>query len=896
MKKFIIVFVTMALALTSVSAAAGNIPEYETAAAASETLVAFPGAEGGGMYTTGARGASSPTIYHVTNLNNSGSGSLRDAVSESGRIIVFDIAGTINLTSQLNISASNLTILGQTSPGDGICISGAPTSINGSNIILRYLRFRMGVYDEDAGKYDGDALGAISNNSNLMIDHCSMSWSTDECCSIYAVKDSTIQWCIMTEPLNVSIHDEGDGVQNHGYGGIWGGVNVSYHHNLVSSAISRFPRVGTSATVRSYNNEADSNSLLDVRNNVFYNWKSNTSYGGENMVRVNLVNNYYKEGPASSSINRFYEMYSTKSGSNSKHPIVGAGTDLAIGGNYYDSKNGSSAADEVNADNTKGVTWDSGTTTYKITEYDKTQSDTEALSHTQYIYSHPIYTDTAQDAFNKVLSGAGASISRDAVDERAVSDALNRTAENGSNGIINLSDLKLMPTITYSGTKETDSDGDGMSDVYEDTYGLNKNDASDALKQASSGYYNIEEYSFNLASDEAVPTPEPTITPEPTATPVPRYNIEIDDNIENGSIAVNGVTDGYTSWEASEHTSEINGAKTVNLNGANSSNGTLTFWDSTTTLFEYNGMTIARGEINPSITYPISDAQTPSGSVYSVKTAADGELQLELYIYGGNKKLHIYDSSLSDDVLTETIASEDIYYRTIACEAGHEYYMWVDGSKIGIKNVTVTGGSISASLGETVTVNTTADSGYRTGSVYTNPECEITKVSDDEYTFVMPDSAVTVGAVFVSGSLPDETPAPVSTETPAPVSTETPAPVSTETPVPVSTETPAPVSTETPVPVSTETPAPVQSKVFYSALPQTAGKTATASVTNLGDESGALFVAAAYENNLLAEVKTQIISISDEAQDIVFEFTKDYGDIRFYLWSFGTLEPYSEVK
>lgn len=848
MKKFITVFIAITLAITSVAVAAGNSLEYDAAAAASETLAAFPGAEGGGMYTTGARGAANPTIYHVTNLNNNGTGSFRDAVSQSGRIIVFDVAGTINLTSTLNISASNLTILGQTSPGDGICISGAPTSINGSNIIMRYLRFRMGVYDEASGKYDGDALGSINHSTNLMIDHCSMSWSTDECCSIYAVKDSTIQWCILTEPLNVSIHDEGDGVQNHGYGGIWGGVNVSYHHNLVSSAISRFPRVGTSATVKSYNNEPDSNSLLDVRNNVFYNWKSNTSYGGENMVRVNLVNNYYKEGPASSSINRFYEMYSTKSSNGSKHPIVGAGTDLAIGGNYYDSEKQSSAVDEINADNTKGVTMDSNTTTYNIIEYDESQSASEPLSHTQYIHSYPIYTDTAQEAFEKVLENAGASIARDAVDTRAVSDALNRTAEYGTNGIINLSDLKLMPSTTYSGTKGTDTDGDGIPDAYEDANGLDKNDASDALKSASSGYYNIEEYSFNLASDEPVPTPEPT------ATPAPRFNIDIDENIENGTVAVNGVTNGTISWEASEHTSEIGGTKTVNLNGTNSSGGTLTFWDSTTALFEYGDTVVARGEINPVITYPISSVQRPSGSVYSVKTAADGELKLELYIFGGNKQLHIYDSALGEDVLYEMISDENIYERTIECKAGHEYYMWVDGSKIGIKNVTVTGGSLSAALGETVTVTAAADSGYRTNSVYTNPECAVTQITDDEYTFVMPGSDITVGAEFVSDSLPANTPEPTTAPTDNP------------------------------------------NTVFYSTPPQVAGNTAAASIINLGDESGALFIAAAYENDMLTEVKTQIISISDEAQDIVFEFTKEYSDIRFYLWSSGTLEPYSEVK
>ena len=424
MKKFIAVFLCLAVCLSqTVFVGAKGLSEPPEAVAADEKLAAFPGAEGGGMFTTGARAASNPTVYHVTNTDDSGTGSFRDAVSKENRIIVFDVGGEIKIKSPINLSKKNLTILGQTAPGDGICISGAPVKVSADNIIMRYLRFRMGVYSETDKKYDDDALGGTSSTSNLIVDHCSMSWSTDECCSFYAIKDSTIQWCIMTEPLNRSIHDEGGGIEAHGYGGIWGGVNVSYHHNMVSSANSRFPRVGTSETVSSYKGGKDTESLLDIRNNVFYNWSGNSSYGGENGVRVNLVSNYYKEGPASSSINRFYQMYGGSKGGKSNW-----GTDIAVDGNYYDSKNSqSSTVKAINEDNTKGVdTRDCKN--YNIEKYDESIAGT-TTNHTEYILGYPIGTHSAEQAFDLVLEHAGDSLRRDSVDERAVNDARNRTAE-----------------------------------------------------------------------------------------------------------------------------------------------------------------------------------------------------------------------------------------------------------------------------------------------------------------------------------------------------------------------------------------------------------------------------------------------------------------------------------
>ena len=478
---------------------------------AATSLPAFPGAEGGGMYTTGARASTSATIYHVTNLNDKGTGSLREAVSKGNRVVVFDVAGTIKLEDSLSISNDNLTILGQTAPGDGICIKGADTYVTGDNIIIRYIRFRMGTtnetqelnsaadvlaYIKDHKVYE-DAFGA-KGSTNLIIDHCSMSWSTDECCSVYAVKNATVQWCLIGEGLNRSVHVEnGDDWQEHSYGGIVGGQNLSYHHNLIANCKGRFPRVGTSATVSSYNGQADKDGLVDIRNNVMYNWSATGTYGGENGMRVNLVNNYYKEGAnTTSKKNIFYQMSAGKSAGTS-----GWGTDIALSGNYYEPINASSTTNKINADNKEGVSPDKATT-YTIVDYDDSDP-----SHGEYIKSYPITTNTAQDAYTLVIERAGASLVRDSVDTRLADDAKNGTTTAGTKGLINFpgnlldpptnnSDPKAWPELT--GTKKTDTDNDGIPDDWEDAHGLNKNSAADALTKNSEGYLNIEAYANDL--------------------------------------------------------------------------------------------------------------------------------------------------------------------------------------------------------------------------------------------------------------------------------------------------------------------------------------------------------------------------------------------------------------
>jgi pectate lyase len=210
----------------------------------SEEAIAFPGAEGFGKYASGGRGG---VVVVVTNLNDEGKGSFRKAVQQNGpRIIVFAVSGTIHLASKLNIKG-DVTIAGQTAPGDGICLADQPVSLAGDNIIIRYLRFRMGDRFQRGGMVAGnggdDAFSGIGRK-NIIIDHCTMSWSTDEAFSVYGGDSTTLQWNLISEPLNYSYHfEEGDtDYEKHGFGGIWGGRRTSAHHNLFAHCANRTPR------------------------------------------------------------------------------------------------------------------------------------------------------------------------------------------------------------------------------------------------------------------------------------------------------------------------------------------------------------------------------------------------------------------------------------------------------------------------------------------------------------------------------------------------------------------------------------------------------------------------------------------------------------------------------
>lgn len=465
-----------------------------------EDLPAFPGAEGFGRYVTGGRGG---VVYHVTNLNDSGEGSLRWAIGQKEpRTIVFDVSGTIFLKSSLGISNGNVTIAGQTAPGDGICIAGYPFTINANNVILRFLRFRLG--NENVAYHEGDGLGGM-DRANIMVDHCSISWSIDECCSVYGNENMTVQWCIISQSLRNSGHSKG----NHGYGGNWGGKGSSYHHNLLCHHESRTPRLGPRPSTQE-------EELLDMRNNVIYNWAGNGCYGGEGMD-VNIYNNYYKPGPAT-----------RKKGGAVQYRIAGIGirtldycTDdngkpngwypmLHHWGKFYVDGNVIDGNEEVTNDNwTKGIyaqISNNSSVDYTFTSVTK---DTMRLDAPLDFYATT--THTAQVAYEKVLQYAGASLSRDAIDSIMVYDTRNNKASftgGGGNlpGIINSQEdcvyngTSAWPELK-SETAPLDSDRDGMPDEWERENGLDPNDPEDRNKTNEEGYTMLEVYMNSLVAD-----------------------------------------------------------------------------------------------------------------------------------------------------------------------------------------------------------------------------------------------------------------------------------------------------------------------------------------------------------------------------------------------------------
>lgn len=459
---------------------------------------AFPGAEGGGMYVTGGRGGK---VYHVTKLDDDGSvGTLRHAISQSGaRIIVFDVCGTIRLTKTLEIKNDNLTIAGQTAPGDGICLRDHSVQVKADNVIIRYMRFRMG----DVAKDEDDAIWG-RYNENLILDHCTMSWSTDECASFYANRNFTMQWCLLSESLRNSIHGKG----KHGYGGLWGGRNASFHHNMLADHDSRNARIDHPGIY--VNGSTDYRPThrgnVDLRNNVIYNWGDNSTYGGED-GSYNLVGNYYKPGPASKQRKYFVDAYWY----NSSFDMGSAYPRIYMEDNYH----AGSYASALNSDN-----WNGGVSYHNQSQYGENPSTeaghlTAPLSikaddaTTCYTTTHPV-----ADAYERVLSYVGASLRRDAVDTRVISDARTGTASctgsNGSTGglIDTQDDAGGWPVLTATDEEiaraATDTDGDGIPDYYEELLGLDKSDASDAAAKTLDPqglYSNLEVYLHYLVKD-----------------------------------------------------------------------------------------------------------------------------------------------------------------------------------------------------------------------------------------------------------------------------------------------------------------------------------------------------------------------------------------------------------
>lgn len=476
---------------------------------ASAQTLAFPTAEGFGKYASGGRGGE---VVEVTNLeddpDNPIEGSLRWALKQNAGkpiTIVFRVSGTIDLKgNDLRSNRSNVTIAGQTAPGDGICIKGGCLNLGGSrNLIIRYIRSRVGVLNDNTycpgtvvkeNFIPGAALN-IENGGNFIVDHCSFGWSAEENVGWYDNDHTTVQWCMFTEGL----YDAGHGKGARSYGAVLGGKTASYHHNLLAHNYSRSPRFGSTT-------KNDKVMLLDFVNNVNYNWgRQGSCYGGDNrqgdegLFQLNFVNNYYKPGPARNGDNK-----NNFIGASFCNPAQGSqGSSYGkwhLSGNYMEGSWAKSAG--VNTDN------------YKAFDISAYQENVPGLTLADMQSDHldvgefAVNTESAQDAYNSVLEKAGA-FPRDAIDKRIVNEVKNGTAQyygscNGGKtlGIIDKpSDAGGYPDLkTYN--EIVDNDHDGMDDEWEVQNGFDPTNPADRNTVLKGGYTALEAYLCSLVGEK----------------------------------------------------------------------------------------------------------------------------------------------------------------------------------------------------------------------------------------------------------------------------------------------------------------------------------------------------------------------------------------------------------
>lgn len=485
---------------------------------------AFPGAEGHGRYVTGGRGGE---VRHVTNLNDKGEGSLRAAVNGNNKkIVVFDISGIIALESDLVIGA-NTTIEGQTAPAPGITVRYRTVRPSDNNII-RFLRIRRG---EEKDVNDGADAIWQRQKDGIVLDHCSFSWSIDEIASFYDNQHFTMQWCTLGEALANPGHSKGE----HSYGGIWGGKGASFHHNFLCHMQNRVPRFcGARYNWDKYDTEKYANSIqaeiVDFRNCVMYNWGGgNGCYGGTGGGNINIVNNYYKAGPATNNKTRVTQISVATSSNASGSDFMGYCSRYYINGNYV-----TAAGDKAENYDWQGVIYDSGTSIIDGEHYipdtkhmygesvkyrkNSKNEDCVIIKLDNEVETGKVTTHSAQNAYQQVLTYAGASLYRDDVDARYMKEAADGTttytgsAEKTGDGkaiahrpgIIDfVKDQGEYTLESYGRPDNFDTDSDGMPDAWETGNGLDpqSNDAAEYTLDKHGFYTNVEVYCNSLVEE-----------------------------------------------------------------------------------------------------------------------------------------------------------------------------------------------------------------------------------------------------------------------------------------------------------------------------------------------------------------------------------------------------------
>ena len=652
---------------------------------------AFPGAEGHGRFVSGGRNPSSGTtnVVHVTNLNDSGAGSLRSAVSGSSyKTVVFDVAGVIALKSDLSIG-DNTTIAGQTAPEPGVTIR-YYTVRPGNNNIIRFIRIRRG---EEKDTNDGADAIWQRNVNGLILDHCSFSWSIDEVASFYDNNNFTMQWCTLGESLNNAGHGKGA----HGYGGIWGGKLASFHHNLICHVSNRSPRFngarynweGFTANKEydAYNWEnAVQAENVDLRNCVVYNC-GNGCYGGPGGGYINMVNNYFKTGPAATT-STITTISVGNSGNSEKYPIY---WDLTS--RYYISGN------QLNNTSNKdwgGISYDSGVYIidgeryckdvnhyYGSTVEYKQNSDGDDCVKIKLDSQAPtgeVTTHTATQAFNKVLQYAGASLVRDDVDTRYASEAKNGTATytgsvTGKKGRIDVvADVNGYDETNFgTGSREDgyDSDRDGIPDEWEMDNGLDPTNATDALAYTIDSekrlYTNLEVYLNSIVEDIMVNEnldaesnvdeyyPDCSTSVEKTATAI--YALKAGDSFTAGqTVNVN-----YSGETVATITYGVEGGATFTAAKSNSNVGGFT------------AFTEGNGE----------NGSETGGTVYYIMPKYDGVITIAV-VLNNNKNFYIKQDGVSLPGYDAKTVDEK-YYGTFDfyVNGGSTYTIFCTSSKLG---------------------------------------------------------------------------------------------------------------------------------------------------------------------------------------------------------------------